>query len=234
MAQTLAQITKQIEKLQKEADALRQTELKGVIDRIRVAISHYGLTPDQLGFGKPVAKSAKPSVKPSDKPASPKFANENGQVWSGRGPRPLWLREALAEGRSLDEFSADARKRSSAVTIQSLKADAVAAPKKSTAAKGAKGAKRAKAGTRVPGSAVTAVPTASGEAVSTDASLASTAVSKANGRVTTRATKTAGAKKAPGKQAVATAAKGTSRPKGKRLNTVSPRASAPASPVTAE
>lgn len=231
MAQTLAQITKQIEKLQKEADALRQTELKGVIDRIRVAISHYGLTPDQLGFGKPVAKSAKASAKPSDKAALPKFAKGSGQVWSGRGPRPLWLREALAKGRSLDEFSTDAQKRSSSVAIQSRKADAVAAPKKSTAAKGAK---RAKASTRVLGPAVTSVPTASGEAVSTAASLASTAASKANGRVTTRAAKTAGAKKAPGKHAVATAAKGAPRPQGKRLNTVSAPASVAASPVTAE
>ncbi|MGJ7574844.1 H-NS family nucleoid-associated regulatory protein [Variovorax sp. RB2P76] len=116
MAQTLAQITKQIEKLQKEADALRHAELKGVVDRIKVAIAHYGLTPDQLGFGKPAVKSAKPAkavARSGNKAAAPRFANDEGQVWSGRGPRPRWLREALASGRSLEEFSTDARKRTS-------------------------------------------------------------------------------------------------------------------------
>jgi hypothetical protein len=88
---------------------------------------------------------------------------------------------------------------------------------------------RAKASTRVPGPAVTAVLKASGEAVSTDASLASTAAAKTNGRAKTHAAKTAGAKKAPGKQAAATVAKGTPRPEGKRLNSISAPASVAAS-----
>lgn len=105
MAQTLAQITKQIEKLQKEADALRKTEVKGVVERIRAAISHYGLTPDQLGFGKSSVTTQGPRKAVGGKSTAPRFANAEGQVWSGRGPRPRWLREALASGRSLDEFS---------------------------------------------------------------------------------------------------------------------------------
>jgi DNA-binding protein H-NS len=115
MAQTLAQITKQIEKLQKEADALRQAELKGVVDRIKVAIVHYGLTPEQLGFGKSGGKKTSnslPAAKGGNKVVIAKFSNDAGQIWSGRGPRPRWLREALANGRSLDEFSTTARKRS--------------------------------------------------------------------------------------------------------------------------
>lgn len=129
MAQTLAQITKQIEKLQKEADALRQAELKGVVDRIKVAISHYGLTPDQLGFGKTAVKSmkvAKTGASSSSKTAAPRFANSEGQVWSGRGPRPHWLREALANGRSLDEFSTDTHKRASKANADPKQGDAVA------------------------------------------------------------------------------------------------------------
>lgn len=104
MAQTLAQINKQIEKLQKEADALRQAETKGVIARIKVAISHYGLTADQLGFEKSAAKVARAKNAGAKPKGAPRFSNGDGQVWVGRGPRPLWLREALARGRSLDEF----------------------------------------------------------------------------------------------------------------------------------
>jgi DNA-binding protein H-NS len=120
MAQTLAQITKQIEKLQKEADALRESELKGVVDRIKAAISHYGLTPDQLGFGRTAVKSAKvvrAGASNSNKSAAPRFANNDGQVWSGRGPRPRWLREALSNGRSLEEFSTESQQRSASAAV---------------------------------------------------------------------------------------------------------------------
>ncbi|WP_102906051.1 MULTISPECIES: H-NS family nucleoid-associated regulatory protein [unclassified Variovorax] len=29
---------------------------------------------------------------------------ETGAEWPGRGPRPMWLREAIAAGRNPDEF----------------------------------------------------------------------------------------------------------------------------------
>jgi len=35
-----------------------------------------------------------------------KFADDNGNGWVGRGPRPPWLRDALSRGRSVDEFRA--------------------------------------------------------------------------------------------------------------------------------
>ncbi|MDM0128070.1 H-NS family nucleoid-associated regulatory protein [Variovorax arabinosiphilus] len=34
-----------------------------------------------------------------------KYANGQGKVWSGRGPRPHWLRDALAAGKSLESFA---------------------------------------------------------------------------------------------------------------------------------
>ena len=51
MAQTYKQIQKQIEQLQRQAEVLRNSEVKGVVDRIKVAIAHYGLTAAQLGLG---------------------------------------------------------------------------------------------------------------------------------------------------------------------------------------
>ena len=46
MARTLAVIQQQIEKLQKEAEAVKAKEVAGVILRIKVAIASYGLLPD--------------------------------------------------------------------------------------------------------------------------------------------------------------------------------------------
>src|SRR5690606_38302276 len=33
-----------------------------------------------------------------------RFSDGHGNQWSGRGPRPRWLREALAGGASMDDF----------------------------------------------------------------------------------------------------------------------------------
>lgn len=108
MAQTYKQIQKQIEQLQRKAETLRNGEIKGVVERIKVAIAHYGLTAAHLGLesgragtkAKPAAKSAGKSKAKSNA----KFADANGNAWSGFGPRPHWLRDALKAGRSIEEF----------------------------------------------------------------------------------------------------------------------------------
>src|SRR5690606_8323896 len=104
MTQTYLQIQKRIEALRKQADKLRAKEVGGVVARIKVAIAHYGLTAEQLGLGKGDAggQERTPRVARSASPA--RFADGNGNTWSGRGPRPQWLRSALAAGRSLEEF----------------------------------------------------------------------------------------------------------------------------------
>jgi DNA-binding protein H-NS len=36
-----------------------------------------------------------------------KFRGPDGQAWSGVGRKPVWVVEALAAGRSLEEFAAE-------------------------------------------------------------------------------------------------------------------------------
>jgi len=113
MAKTLAQIQSQINKLQREAEALRAKEIAGVVGRIREAIDHYGLTAADLfgpragartakraaraGAAAPQAKPAKPAAKP---PAPAKYQDEQGRSWSGHGKRPNWFKDALASGKT--------------------------------------------------------------------------------------------------------------------------------------
>jgi DNA-binding protein H-NS len=47
---TLAQIQAQIDKLNREAEAIRAKEVAGVVQRIKVAIAEYGLTAEDLGL----------------------------------------------------------------------------------------------------------------------------------------------------------------------------------------
>lgn len=136
MAKTYEQLQQQIEKLQRQAKALQAVEAKGVIDRIKVAIAHYGLTAEQLGFDgektsvasssptstEPSASTPKQASIPAKKSAGrskskPQFSDDAGNTWGGRGPRPAWLRQALSAGRDIGEFRIGKRAKSSSAPV---------------------------------------------------------------------------------------------------------------------
>lgn len=113
MAKTYADIQKEINALQKAAEALREKEIAGVIDRIKVAISTYGLTAADLGLGAKSAAAAPKSARKKTAPAKGKAANgvirfrdEAGNSWTGRGRRPAWFLAALAAGKKADDLKA--------------------------------------------------------------------------------------------------------------------------------
>ncbi len=114
MPKSYTQIQKQIQNLEREAERVREKEVRGVIGRIKEAIEAYGLTASDLGFrsatrGKSLirrrgpAGKAKPGAAKGTK--APKFRDEAGNTWGGRGPRPKWLRDALAAGKDLKDFT---------------------------------------------------------------------------------------------------------------------------------
>lgn len=114
MAKTYTQLMKQIDDLQREAEDLKRKEIEGVIDRIRGAIAVYGLTAADLGLApakrsaarRPAGpRAAKASGGRKAKATAVKFRDEAGHTWGGRGPRPAWLRAALAAGKSLSDFA---------------------------------------------------------------------------------------------------------------------------------
>jgi DNA-binding protein H-NS len=111
MSKTYSQLMKQIENLRREADELKRQEVDGVVSRIKDAIKAYGLTAADLGLGAARApRAAKAAKKRGRKPAkaaaaAPKFRDEAGNTWGGRGPRPAWLRAALQAGKQLSDFA---------------------------------------------------------------------------------------------------------------------------------
>jgi DNA-binding protein H-NS len=116
MAKSYEQLQQQIAELQAEAEKLRQKEIGEVIGRIREAITHYGISAADLGFGPAGAKAPKavkpgrkkpgrkPGVKAAKSAAPALYRDEAGNSWVGRGKRPTWLRDALAGGRKLEDF----------------------------------------------------------------------------------------------------------------------------------
>lgn len=139
MTQTYAQLQKQIARLQKEADSLRVKEVAGVVARIKVAIEHYGLTAEQLGFSgdsKAKARAAAVSmkttkVKAKASAANPgKYTDGNGNFWSGRGRfRPSWVNDALAAGKTLEDLLAGGSAQPAKASKASAKAARRRAPK---------------------------------------------------------------------------------------------------------
>lgn len=104
MARTSAQIQKQIEQLQREAAALRAKEVKGVIGRIKEAIAHYGLTPQDLfgaDQGQPPVTAGKARAK---RESVIRYRDDAGNAWTGVGKRPGWFKSALAAGRTAEDL----------------------------------------------------------------------------------------------------------------------------------
>lgn len=127
MPKSVEQIRMQIEKLQRQERALVEKEVEGVVARIREAVAHYQLTPEQIfgslrnGAARRVpssgAKSARgvesaslPSARvkaasvPKGTKLAVKYRDDAGNSWSGRGSHPRWLRHAIESGRKLEDF----------------------------------------------------------------------------------------------------------------------------------
>lgn len=116
MTKTLLSIQKQIDKLQKEAASIREKEVGGVIERIKVAIGFYGLTAEDLFGNVPRAVSKRKSKTTTGIPVRAatgkkakskgviKYRDEAGNAWTGNGMRPRWFKAALESGKTPDDL----------------------------------------------------------------------------------------------------------------------------------
>ena len=109
---TYLELQKEIETLKLEADRRRCEEAVEILARIKAAIALYGFTAADLGLGGRAKESdpafeAQPTntvVRGLSAGPAPKYGDDKGNVWSGRGPRPAWFRQAIAEGKKPDDL----------------------------------------------------------------------------------------------------------------------------------
>src|SRR5689334_17676243 len=112
----LQTIQRKIEQLQAEADRVRKREVGGVIEKIKAAISHYGLKAEHLfGSGnrrakgrtatKPPSGAKQDSTKGTRRKVAVKYRDASGNTWTGRGSQPRWLVAALKEGKKIEDFA---------------------------------------------------------------------------------------------------------------------------------
>ena len=113
MSKTYAQLAREIAALQASAQRQLAIESKDAVAKINDMIAKYNLTAADLTFASSVTAPVKPAApskaaKGKSKSATVtkrvQYSDGKGNVWGGRGPRPAWLRTALAAGRAIESF----------------------------------------------------------------------------------------------------------------------------------
>ena len=109
MTQTYHQLSKHIAELQAQAEAVKRSEVAGVIAKAKEAIRVYGLTQQDLFDAKTARATKGPKTVKGPKgtkvkSTEAKYADGKGGFWVGRGKRPLWLSDLLKAGAKLEDF----------------------------------------------------------------------------------------------------------------------------------
>lgn len=101
---TYLELKAQAEELLQQAEELRKREIAEVIADIKVKMQEYGITAADLGLAAGGAKRAGKKAGAST-PSVVRYRGPNGETWSGMGRQPAWLKEALEQGKSKEDFS---------------------------------------------------------------------------------------------------------------------------------
>lgn len=96
IAQAIADGLMTADDIQAAVEAAEQ--VRQVKDQILRLAAENGLT---VTFGD--ASPARADQRKS--PVPPKYRDQSGNVWSGRGMKPRWLQEHISAGRSIEEFA---------------------------------------------------------------------------------------------------------------------------------
>jgi len=88
-------LMKEIEALQARAKAMRAEEQAAAVARVKDIMREYGLSLGDLGWVSHSGSSRRGVAVP------PKYRHPaSGALWSGRGQKPRWLRDEIAQGRT--------------------------------------------------------------------------------------------------------------------------------------
>lgn len=95
-----AELLAQAKGLMEQAEVVRKTEKSEALAYIRSKMKEFGIKAADLGFERKY-KSKSPGGK-SELPA--RFKGPEGQLWSGLGRYPDWLRREIGNGKAKGDF----------------------------------------------------------------------------------------------------------------------------------
>lgn len=94
---TLDQLEAQIAELTVKANEIRAAEKQKAIAEVRELVRKFGITAREIGLHAEPTSVIEAATKTRAK-ATPKYINEAGETWSGRGRKPAWVEAAIAAG----------------------------------------------------------------------------------------------------------------------------------------
>lgn len=96
---TVAELRAQAEALLAQAEEQEANDKRKLFDGVIKKLADSGYTLDELlAYVKPKRKSLAGIA------IEMKYAGPNGELYSGRGHHPSWLKEAIAGGKKLEDF----------------------------------------------------------------------------------------------------------------------------------
>ncbi|QXR34259.1 H-NS histone family protein [Alcaligenes aquatilis] len=96
---SISEIKKEIARLQRDADKLKQKTRSKVISDILHSMKEHDLTPEDIAQAfhhKPSRTKAVSKVR---------YQHPDGHTWTGRGRIPTWIKQIESEGRSREDFA---------------------------------------------------------------------------------------------------------------------------------
>lgn len=94
-------IEKAIERKKKKQKNEALQALKSTAKEFGFALSDLVEGPEQ---GKSRGKKRGPKPKKASRAVAYRHPKDASKTWGGRGPRPVWLREAIKSGKKLEDF----------------------------------------------------------------------------------------------------------------------------------
>ena len=102
---TVAELLEQRAALEKQIAEAQREERAAAIAQVRALMQQHGLSAADLSTRASAPKSGG-GKRGAGTPVAPKYRDSStGKTWSGRGLKPNWLKNALANGRSLSDFA---------------------------------------------------------------------------------------------------------------------------------
>jgi len=103
MAKTenLQELLDQQNALAEKIKAIREAEKGNVVEQIKKQIADFGITAEELGFSLKAPKGKAAKAAPVIKFRNP---DNHEETYGGKGPKPDWLKTALAAGKTMDDF----------------------------------------------------------------------------------------------------------------------------------
>jgi DNA-binding protein H-NS len=101
---SLAELETLAQEVQTELANRREAEKQRVLEQMRELAASIGMTPEELLLAQ---RGGRASLRGAAVAVKYRHPENPGLTWSGRGKRPQWVTDALAEGKRLEDFAAE-------------------------------------------------------------------------------------------------------------------------------